>query len=590
MLSLLLIGLIVAEFLQVKMSGTDSLLFFIRPENLWFIQILGPLLLAAAMTAYHTTPTRGTASAPLREYLRQRLPTVALVAIIALALGLRLYRIGFEDLQADEKVSWDAASGVMRTGGLPLEYSGIFYTRSALYHEMLAGWLALFGNTKVVARAFSVIPGVLAVWFTYRLTFLVSGGRWVAALFAALVIAIDPWELRNTQNIRFYQQVQTFSIAGMEAFLLGFIARRGKIYQNIFFVMASLACFSQEVFVLTFPGFCIAGLYFYRPWRWRENLNVCIGFMAVLGLVIYDILTFEIMTLTANNGISSSDLPALMIHIFSFTTLPTSFFVGQAQGRLIFSIMFVIGLVYWAHRSNRYIATLYIQIICGIATGTILVMQIENRYVYLFYPFLIVIACATVDAILRDAASTISAFAGSGAETLRRRWLSCAGGLLAVGLLISMEPARMLRSFNWATITREESGFQFVFDHRLPGDVVLATSPDPVATVVGHLDYVLTYDLQFDTLYQPGNDIVDRWAGGKVLSNLDMLRKALISHDRVWLILSDAKVRNYPPAWQDLLASADSKYEWFGGKVLLWERKAGALPSSADSGGAINSY
>ena len=56
----------------------------------------------------------------------------------------------------------------------------------------------------------------------------------------------------------------------------------------------------------------MAGLYFYRPWRWRENINVCVGFVAVLGLVLYDIGIFEVMTLTANIGISSSSAPALL--------------------------------------------------------------------------------------------------------------------------------------------------------------------------------------------------------------------------------------------------------------------------------------
>ncbi len=69
-----------------------------------------------------------------------------------------------------------------------------------------------------------------------------------------------------------------------------------------------------------------------------------------------------------------------------------------------------------------------------------------------------------------------------------------------------------------------------------------------------------------------------------------MLRKALLTHDRVWMVLTDVKVRNYPKTWQDLLASAETKYEWFGGKVVLWERKAGTLPLTADGGGANNSY
>ena len=89
-----------------------------------------------------------------------------------------------------------------------------------------------------------------------------------------------------------------------------------------------------------------------------------------------------------------------------------------------------------------------------------------------------VIAAVTSDAILRDVASAISAFAGSGAEALSKRWLRFAGGLTVIGLLINMEPGKVLQSYNWATITQEESGFRYVVDHRLPGDAVLANLPD----------------------------------------------------------------------------------------------------------------
>ena len=67
---------------------------------------------------------------------------------------------------------------------------------------------------------------------------------------------------------------------------------------------------------------------------------------------------------------------------------------------------------------------------------------------------------------------------------------------------------------------------------------MLANLPDFVATVVGDLDYALTYQVQFDTLYQPGNEIVERWAGGDFVSNLDMLRNVLLTHDRVWIVIS----------------------------------------------------
>ena len=586
-LSLVFVGLVLAEWLQVRFFTTDSQLLFTKPENRLFIQMLAPVLFIGSIAAYGSAGSREPSE--LREFLKKNLPTLLLIAILGLAIVLRFYRIGFEDLQDDENVSWDAARGILREG-LPVETSGIFYTRSILYHYPLAVWLAVFGDTKAVARSFSIIPGVLSVWFIYRLTLRVSGGRQIVALLAALVIAIDPWELRNSQDLRFYQQVQAANIVAMYLFILGFIDKRGSLYQNLFFVASAIGCYSQEIFVLTFPGYCMAGLYFYRPWRWRENINVCVGFVAVLGLVLYDIGIFEVMTLTANIGISSSSAPALLLHVWNPTVLPVSFFLGYLERGLTFSIPFFLGFVYWLAKPNRTITTLYLQVMFGLVTATILVVQIENRYVYIFYPFLVVIGAVTVDFALQDAARKLSAYAGDWREPLRSRWLGTAGALCAVFLMTAMEPWKTWQGYNRQINTEQESGFWYVADHKRPGDIVLANTPDAAATVTHGLDYYLSGIIFFDALYQRGNEIVERWAGGDFVSNLDMFRNVLLTHDRVWLVISGNLSRSYPPEWLDLIDSAETKYEWWGGRVLLWERNAGTLPLTADGGGANNSY
>ena len=172
-LSLVFLGLILFEWLQWRFFTTDSLLLFTKPENRLFIQMFAPVVLVAAFAAY--VSTAGAAHPRLGAFLRQNLPSILLIAIIVLTIAMRVYQVGLENLQDDENVSWDAARGILRTG-LPVETSGIFYTRSMLYHYLLAGWIGAFGDTKSVARAFSIIPGVLAVWFTYRLTLRVLEG------------------------------------------------------------------------------------------------------------------------------------------------------------------------------------------------------------------------------------------------------------------------------------------------------------------------------------------------------------------------------------------------------------------------------
>ena len=410
-----------------------------------------------------------------------------------------------------------------------------------LYHYLLAVWLAVFGDTKSRRAVIFYYSGRSLRLVHYRLTLRVSGGRQIVALLAALVIAIDPWELRNSQDIRFYQQVQAANIVAMDLFILGFIEQNVVTYIKIYsLLLQQSAAIVKKYLCSTFPGYCMAGLYFYRPWRWRENINVCVGFVAVLGLVLYDIGIFEVMTLTANIGISSSSAPALLLHVWNPTVLPVSFFLGYLERGLTFSIPFFLGFVYWLAKPNRAITTLYLQVMFGLVTATILVVQIENRYVYIFYPFLVVIGAVTVDSALQDAARKLSAYAGDWREPLRSRWLGTAGALCAVFLMTAMEPWKTWQGYNRQINTEQEFGFWYVADHKRPGDIVLANTPDAAATVTHGLDYYLSGIIFFDALYQRGNEIVERWAGGDFVSNLDMFRNVLLTHDRVWLVISDA--------------------------------------------------
>ena len=76
--------------------------------------MLAPVLFIGSIAAYSCAGSREPSE--LREFLKKNLPTLLLIAILGLAIVLRFYRIGFEDLQDDENVSWDAAREILREG------------------------------------------------------------------------------------------------------------------------------------------------------------------------------------------------------------------------------------------------------------------------------------------------------------------------------------------------------------------------------------------------------------------------------------------------------------------------------------------
>ncbi|MHC5731747.1 MAG: glycosyl transferase, partial [Nostoc sp.] len=73
---------------------------------------------------------------------------IFLILIVSIGFGLRVYNLGFIDLDPDENTSLDAARGILRTGA-PIATSGIWYTRGPFYHYLLALWLRLVGDSIV---------------------------------------------------------------------------------------------------------------------------------------------------------------------------------------------------------------------------------------------------------------------------------------------------------------------------------------------------------------------------------------------------------------------------------------------------------
>jgi hypothetical protein len=116
-----------------------------------------------------------------------------------IALAVRLPNLDHM-AELDELYHFFAAQSWLAEG--QLRVADGFYRRTALFTIVLAQWLGLFGENLVAARLPSLIAGTALVVLVFLWTRAVAGR--LAAMFAGLLLALDPENVQLSQLIRFY--------------------------------------------------------------------------------------------------------------------------------------------------------------------------------------------------------------------------------------------------------------------------------------------------------------------------------------------------------------------------------------------------
>ncbi|MFN0317548.1 MAG: glycosyltransferase family 39 protein [Burkholderiales bacterium] len=590
-----LFGILAVETLRARFAESDSLLIFLAPGAgpLWLAT--GPLLLLATLRWVH----RGALPGPgtLRAALQRVSPLMWLGAICTVALALRLAGLEFQPPSGDDYTSWEAARGILREG-LPRAASGILYTRSPLFHYLLAGWMSLFGDGLASVRAFSLVPSLGTVIASYALVRAIARSH-VPALLTALALALDPWLLGITNLIRFYQLMQFFAVLSVLYFLKGFIWREGKAAQTLFFVFATCAVLSQEIFATTFAAFFLVFLLCYRPFGWRQDRNVWLGFMAMMLLIWLDMRIFSAVSLTPHVALSSRSEPLFVPHLTDvlggdmsvLTQLATDFFWMNNGENALWTILFLAGLVYWAKRPEPAMLTLYAVVLVSVPILAVLVVPVNGRYGYGLYPVFLCAALITAWAMVRDIASAQSGASRLFGQYGAKRYAGLAAAILIAAYSVSAEFGKIGRSYSAYREIDYRRAWDYVASHRRPQDKIAAVRTPGAGVVFGGADYYMMVGPAFDGLYQRGDEIVDRWAGGKLLWKVDQLREVLLRNERVWLVVDDPRLPRMGAGYTAfLLACCGVQSEFFGGQVLLWERSAGRFYNASDQGGGADSF
>ena len=129
--------------------------------------------------------------------------TMVLLAIMAVAAALRIYRLSELSLWIDEGFTlWATRQNLAYIW----QFIPTFDSHPPFYYTFLKGWTAIFGISEEALRGPSVIASVATVpvmWLAGRILGGPEHGRWVG-LAAALLYALAPVQIRYAQEARSY--------------------------------------------------------------------------------------------------------------------------------------------------------------------------------------------------------------------------------------------------------------------------------------------------------------------------------------------------------------------------------------------------
>ncbi len=142
-----------------------------------------------------------------------------LIFIILLAFALRLYHLDYQSFWSDEGISvlraQQSVPEIIET--LPADHVPLYFI--ALHY-----WIPLTGESDFALRLFSVLASMLVIPFIYRLGKELFNSP--TGLIAALITAINPFQIYYAQETRMYAQGITFTLAAVCFLTLAFKKNR----------------------------------------------------------------------------------------------------------------------------------------------------------------------------------------------------------------------------------------------------------------------------------------------------------------------------------------------------------------------------
>lgn len=225
--------------------------------------------------------------------MRSGKPYLILLAILLLATVLRAYRLDGFSLRGDESFT---VLFVQKPFAQMWQETLTVEPNPPLLYLLLRGWIALAGESEFVTRFFSLFFGVLCVPLVYRLAREIFF-KTPVALLAAFLIAINPYQIWHSQDVRNYTLWPALSLLALLFFWQWYrrsdgyrvhfsasVPSAGSRWSLPLFVLAELGA----LYVHYYEAFLLVALnlfVFATTWRDRKRLFAWIGAQVVLAVL-----------------------------------------------------------------------------------------------------------------------------------------------------------------------------------------------------------------------------------------------------------------------------------------------------------------
>jgi len=223
-----------------------------------------------------------------------RQENLALIFILLLGVGLRLYRLDWQSGWFDEVFS---VSVSRQPFGEITDVAVRDFVNPPLYYYLLHLWMNVAGESMAAARLFSVLCGELAIFLLFRLVKTLCGAR--AGLLAAVLLAVSQTAVAYSQEARTYSLTLLLALGTAWLFVAA-LKRPGlwwgfvgcglvMIYTHYYAAFVLLACFvfsllyrrQYPIAIQSWIGAVLVWGVAYLPWlasgilaRFRESTKL----------------------------------------------------------------------------------------------------------------------------------------------------------------------------------------------------------------------------------------------------------------------------------------------------------------------------
>jgi hypothetical protein len=504
-------------------------------------------------------------------------------AILIVCALLRAYGIQYQASDPDEWASLQAILSIADKG-VPMLTPDVFYTRSALYHYLVGGLVALFGKSVWVFRLPSVFFAVGTAALIYLTGKRILRSRWTG-IGAATLFAIHPLLINIGHQNRFYQQQQFFALLTIYCFCRGFVEEQRMKWRYLTLAALFAAIFSQEISVLL--GFVLIPSYalFAERKSWTKEIQFLVALGCGMVYVVLDLALWQTVCLTTHAGVSPRLEPELKLNLMYVSMFYWFFFLPS---RLHFgsTVFLFLGLPFNLRERNKSLLVFCITFFGGIILTTTFITGSAVRFQYWLLPlyFLLVVhgTIKLAEWVMKPAA----AWFHDREPALRGALVSMA----LITILLTWSPWKIPGSYSTKILVDIDGALGYVRHNILPGDALAVEAPNTTAAYleVGRVNYDIEMPLLYDFVYRKNGRLLDRNAGAEVISSLDDLQQACEQHDRLWVVLTrDIHLRSpgEPITWDEpggrfdlfVRTNCQLQYQTYLADVFLWDYSKGRL-------------